>query len=523
MAAHKDMTQDQSTTRKYHEKEEFVTGHSGTSAHEIFLLCLVIPIGLHLYYKLRSSLCVCDGAKNDGKNNAIIVKGVMIEFVSLIIPMLLMQTHSLPYMVGPAVLLMGMLVLASIIPLLQQSNTKKQTKHSTNTAEDQNRRTQRPPFLTIHRSCVYILTTIAILAVDFPIFPRRFCKTEVGGYGWMDLGAASFIIIAGWASALSSPPGRIRVISTDATTSLAVKAIKKCTPLLLLGLIRLATNKGLEYQEHVSEYGVHWNFFITLCCVEGFMVIWKGIKRQLGHTDTKVPMDGILALLMVIPYQIYLTSGGQDFIENGDRRCNESNDALAPLWLVSMFPSLCNIFVANREGFLGVIGYLSLRLLSEEQARVCIIPPSDTKTKEHSALRSQPLFTSSVLLWVVHVFLTVGLHIPNSRRSTNISFILWALAHNTSLLYLIKCTVSRAPTTENGDDNHVPQILEAVNRFGLAVFLSSNILTGLVNLTVDTLHSSDGKAMFVLSLYLALVCGSALLLDNTFKKKKKVE
>ena len=129
------MTQDQPTTRKYHEKEEFVTGHSGTSAHEIFVLCLVIPIGLHLYYKLRSSLCVC-GAKNDVTNNGIIVKGVIIEFFSLVIPMLLVQTSLLPYMVGPAVVLMGMLVL-DVIPLLQLSNAKKQTKQSTNTAKDQ--------------------------------------------------------------------------------------------------------------------------------------------------------------------------------------------------------------------------------------------------------------------------------------------------------------------------------------------------------------------------------------------------
>jgi hypothetical protein len=38
--------------RKYHDKEEFVTGHNGTTPYEIFLMCCVIPIGLQLYYKL---------------------------------------------------------------------------------------------------------------------------------------------------------------------------------------------------------------------------------------------------------------------------------------------------------------------------------------------------------------------------------------------------------------------------------------------------------------------------------------
>ena len=96
----------------------------------------------------------------------------------------------------------------------------------------------------------------------------------------MDLGAASFIIIAGWASALSTSPTNNSIATTTNSGRLARKAIVKCGPLLLIGLIRLATNKGLEYQEHVSEYGVHWNFFFTLCCVEGTLVLWKFVKSH---------------------------------------------------------------------------------------------------------------------------------------------------------------------------------------------------------------------------------------------------
>ncbi len=51
-----------------------------------------------------------------------------------------------------------------------------------------------------HRGYVLVVTCIAILAVDFPVFPARFAKTEVYGYGLMDMGLGLFLI----ANALTS-------------------------------------------------------------------------------------------------------------------------------------------------------------------------------------------------------------------------------------------------------------------------------------------------------------------------------
>ena len=44
--------------------------------------------------------------------------------------------------------------------------------------------------------------------------------------------------------------------------------IKRSAVLVLLGFIRLASLKMLNYGYNVTEYGVHWNFFFTIAAVK---------------------------------------------------------------------------------------------------------------------------------------------------------------------------------------------------------------------------------------------------------------
>ena len=39
------------------------------------------------------------------------------------------------------------------------------------------------------------------------------------------------------------------------------------------GAARLCSAKTLDYQEHASEYGVHWNFFLTVAAVSMLMTL----------------------------------------------------------------------------------------------------------------------------------------------------------------------------------------------------------------------------------------------------------
>ena len=60
------------------------------------------------------------------------------------------------------------------------------------------------PSISHFRAFVNVATAISILAVDFVIFPRRFCKAETFGSGLMDVGVGAFVI----SNAIVSPEAR---------------------------------------------------------------------------------------------------------------------------------------------------------------------------------------------------------------------------------------------------------------------------------------------------------------------------
>ena len=120
------------------------------------------------------------------------------------------------------------------------------------------------PFIGNFRAYMLIATATAILAVDFSIFPRRFAKAETYGTGAMDIGVGAFVI----SNAMVSPEAR-GVFSSDTGFILPVaQSFKSSLPLLVLGIARCISVKGTDYQEHVTEYGIHWNFFFTLFLVK---------------------------------------------------------------------------------------------------------------------------------------------------------------------------------------------------------------------------------------------------------------
>ncbi|MXQ84480.1 hypothetical protein E5288_WYG020644 [Bos mutus] len=119
------------------------------------------------------------------------------------------------------------------------------------------------PAISCFRVVNSAFTAVAILAVDFPLFPRRYAKTELYGTGAMDYGVGGFI----FGSAMVSPEVR-RKYTKGSRFCYLTKSLYSLWPLVFLGVGRLVAIKSIDYQEHLTEYGVHWNFFFTLIAVK---------------------------------------------------------------------------------------------------------------------------------------------------------------------------------------------------------------------------------------------------------------
>ena len=471
------------------QKEAFVTGHSGSTPGEVLLACLSALVGIFLYNEIQRAMCLKTSSSSTqtfGTNHPFL--GVAIESLVLLLPMAICQTNLL-YPHGVAMLAI-LCILALCLHFLSSADT---------TDSENNKEAKKPKlsFLTAYRSTVSYLTFVAILAVDFHVFPRRFAKTETTGYGLMDLGAGSFMISGGFVSSYARHSTTSASVAAYSTASYW-KAIKptliRSVPLIIMGMIRLLTTKGLEYQEHVSEYGVHWNFFFTLTVVgiASTMVRFDSVQI-LGPGNFKV-----CPWLLLVFHQLALSKYGmQTYIEDGDRQCAEEKAS----WV-------CNFFAANREGILGCLGYLTMFFISEDIAQYCIW---DKIFLESPSKRGKRLSMCCATLWAVLWILVSVLDIPVSRRSTNASFIIWTLAHNVTILLLIWAAFYITRSTS------VSPIFGAVNRHGLIVFILANLMTGLVNITINTLEVADGEALGVIFVYLFAVGSVALAVDWAYR------
>jgi phosphatidylinositol glycan class W len=347
-----------------------------------------------------------------------------------------------------------------------------------------------------------VMTCVAILAVDFPVFPRRFAKVENWGTSLMDMGVGSFVFTAGVVSArstLKEGSGRRPPLSKRLITS-----FRHAVPLIVLGIIRFISVKGLDYAEHVTEYGVHWNFFFTL----GFLPPFAAL---LQNAFDLVPSYAVLSCTLAGLYELAL-----------------DQTSLGAFILIAPRTDLLS---KNREGIFSFVGYLAI-FLAGQSLGSSALPRQQPLPKNASIvtmLRQTTLGRLAVTsaMWTVLFYFSTsyyGLGLSVSRRLANLPYFLWVSSFNSYQITIV-CAIEAAlfPTLYKAStkDEEIQRgrdatstVLYAFNRNGLAVFLVANLLTGLVNMTLPTLHMDVLLSMSVLVAYMAVVAAFAVALDR---------
>lgn len=230
-------------------KEQFVTGHSGSSIADLRNVTLA---GL-----LCNAGWIIIVSRNPSMKESYWLD-FLLNWVALLCSVTIFGENPLLTCLFPllAILLLG---------------TKSSTK--TKRIKIDKKYKKLSPTLTFYRSSMLVLTSFAILAVDFPVFPRKYAKVETWGISLMDLGVGSFVFSNGIISYIK--------LSKDWKESKFTKikqSIKSTIVLMTLGLIRLVSVKVTGYQEHVTEYGIHWNFFFTLSLLPIVMIILDSLN-----------------------------------------------------------------------------------------------------------------------------------------------------------------------------------------------------------------------------------------------------
>ena len=360
------------------------------------------------------------------------------------------------------------------------------------------------PFITIYRGAMIVVTCLAILAVDFTIFPRRFAKVETWGTSLMDVGVGSFVFSAGLVSARPILQAR-HASKTSSFGSQLNSAVRASLPLLALGFIRLYSVKGLDYAEHVTEYGVHWNFFFTLAWLPPLVALLQCVSAV-------VPYTGLVSIIISVLYQTVLEyTRIKAYILTAPRT---------------------DLLSQNREGIFSFWGYLAI-FLAGQALGFDVLPRnmSQTPATESGSQHRKRLLirlTMWSILWVSVFYLVtsydIGFAFQISRRLANQPYVLWVSAFN-CVQITIFCLIETVffPGVYMASDQILEKrecekatsrILKAFNRNGLSIFLFANLLTGLVNLTLDTLNMSQAGAMAVVVGYAALLTTVALALDS---------
>uniref|UniRef100_A0A6B2E9H9 Phosphatidylinositol-glycan biosynthesis class W protein n=1 Tax=Phlebotomus kandelakii TaxID=1109342 RepID=A0A6B2E9H9_9DIPT len=336
--------------------------------------------------------------------------------------------------------------------------------------------TSRPEFISMARALISLLSVVCILAVDFQCFPRRFAKTETYGVSLMDVGVGLYV----FANGIVSRDGR------QSEEPLSWRKIKKLaisiSPLLVLGLGRSLSISATDYHEHISEYGVHWNFFVTLAFTAFFGALIVAPLKDRDHLK-------FVAIVIVTIHEMCLQLGLASYVLSDSRE---------------------NILEANKEGIFSLPGYLAIYIASMYIQNSLRWTEPVIKCREF-LLQTAKMGLIALCLWKM-VYIAEEMF-GISRRLANMGYVIWVMAIGTTmvaLLMLLELAYYFLKFDKTKSDECVhqygPVILNAINYNGLLFFLTANLLTGAINLTMQTMLLDTVTSVAIIIGYMLVLC-----------------
>ncbi|KAG0559069.1 hypothetical protein KC19_10G076700 [Ceratodon purpureus] len=451
-------------------KEGFVSNLEGTTMREIAAMSALLPafVILRQCWPSPSGKSSEIGRSNEDSKSSQrwpnFWRSLALDCVVIVMPTVACLTVLADWVYSILAAVSGLLFI-----LISSQRLQSSSPHGASVERDQD--SSRKSYLSSYRFEMMLVTCVTILAIDFTVFPRRYGKTETYGTGLMDIGVGSFVV----ANALVSRQAR------NLPPSKHGGVLRNTSPLLLLGFVRLILTKFLDYQEHVGEYGVHWNFFFTLAGV-------ALLTSLISISPSRCLPLGIIILSV---YQMLLSSGLNVYL-------------LSPM----RGPGFLSL---NKEGIASTFGYWGLYLISvrlgyllnSKQTSV-VHPVSSLSNKEEK--RTVPLRSGIVVgMWILDAILW-GLAVwadyfveRISRRTCNLAYVLFVLAQNFEVIGIFMLAEVLIPLREVA-------LLKVFDRNLLLTFLVANSLTGMVNMSMYTIFVAPVKAFLTVLLYaLALV------------------
>ncbi|MES1912651.1 MAG: hypothetical protein MHM6MM_004888 [Cercozoa sp. M6MM] len=338
-------------------------------------------------------------------------------------------------------------------------------------------------FLSQFRASLMLLTVTAILAVDFRVFPRRFAKTERFGFSPMDMGVGAFVFAGGLVSRQIRADGQPK---TRRYFTQLRRNLSAALPMLVLGMLRFVVLHYVGYQQHVSEYGVHWNFFCTLAVVAILNAVIQPRRCLLW------------AVCCLALHQALLSAVGVSVLVEDKSLPRDT------------------LFLANREGISSCLGFFALHCAAMtlgqhvQSLRLRTLRRGTQAVPEWRRLTRRLWQTALVLLLSAQGLHTTQL-LPVSRKQCNLSYVLVVVG--TSCAALAALLHTSLASRQRHASAHV-RLFDSINRNSLVIFMLANFMTGAVNLSMRTVFVPPLPAATIIWLYVFLVCLLAHLLRH---------